>query len=894
MTAHPTRRGRDTAGIAFDVLALLAAGVLLTLGVLNLYDVGGSAVAGRQIVSLCVGLVLLLALRRLDSKYLPALGWTCYAAALVSLAAVPFVGLSAYGARRWLGVAGFTFQPSELAKLGMLIVLAGILGSEQAPWRRLALAVAVSLPPLALTALQPDLSTATLLAAILLVLLLAARLPLRLLLPSVGALLVLAPLSIELLRPYQLARIQAFVTGHGEDGPSWAVRQAHIALTSRGFAGHAQGPVHDLQQQYLPDRQTDLALASVVETWGMVAGLAAVLAAGVLVWRLALAAATPRSRTASLVAAGLAGLLGAECVVSVGGTLGVLPLAGVPFPLLGLGGTSAVVHLAAVGLVLGSRRDGARRRLWSGAPGRHTRPRLVRATAFGMSGVLAWYAGYAWHLEATQGAELRDAAQTQMTRCTRIPAPRGVITDRHGTPLATSTTLRTASGTGKVPAREYPYGPLLAPILGFVGVATPADTARVPGLPIGEFVGRSGIEQQYDALLRGVNGRRCEYVDPAGRRVADAGTVAPIPGQNLWLSLDLPLQKRMARELGTQIRRSGGDLGGAVALDPRTGQVLAMASSPSYDNEIYGPPVDPKALAKARSKRTLPMLEHTTQVSAPPGSVFKLVVAAADMAYGTIPANRVVPTGGSFTYGGHVFHNWMTLGPQDLGQALAWSNDVYFYKLALALGPDRIHRVGRALGVGEPTGIDLPGESAAYFGTPASVATRGGDWYAGSTVILGIGQGYVTATPLQVARWTAGVGTGRMVVPRLGLATSGSGTPFTVLPVPASSALAFAGTLGPVRRGLREAVTGGTAARLAALPVAAGGKTGSAQDPASPNGRADSWFTALAPLSNPTLVVTAFVRGGGHGASTAGPVVHETLAYFLSHQKQILASSHSK
>src|SRR6187431_1399127 len=136
----------------------------------------------------------------------------------------------------------------------------------------------------------------------------------------------------------------------------------------------------------------------------------------------------------------------------------------------------------------------------------------------------------------------------------------------------------------------------------------------------------------------------------------------------------------------------------------------------------------------------------------------------------------------------------------DLVQSIAWSNDVYFYKLAAAMGPDPIIDVARKLGVGAPTGIDLPGESGGYLGTPETV---GRSWYAGSTVILGIGQGYLQVTPLQNARWTAAVATGHLVTPRLGLAVGTGDGADTALPVPAGTPLPFAGELGPVRDGMR-------------------------------------------------------------------------------------------
>ena len=170
------------------------------------------------------------------------------------------------------------------------------------------------------------------------------------------------------------------------------------------------------------------------------------------------------------------------------------------------------------------------------------------------------------------------------------------------------------------------------------------------------------------------------------------------------------------------------------------------------------------------------------------------------------------------------------MGPMNLVQSIAWSNDVYFYKLANALGPGPIIDAARALGVGTPTGIDLPGESPGYLGTPESVAARGGTWYGGSTVILGIGQGYLQTTPLQNARWTAGVATGQLVTPRLGLATGTDESAYTALPVPAPTPVPFADALGPVRDGMRAVVTGGTGAGLSGLPAPVGAKTGTAQD----------------------------------------------------------------
>jgi cell division protein FtsI/penicillin-binding protein 2 len=732
--------------------------------------------------------------------------------------------------------------------------------------------------------------------------------------------------------------------------------QAHIALASGGLLGQLRtNPLHGLLAEYLPDRETDLAFISLVEQWGLLAGLVALLAAAVLVWRLALAARVARTRHASLVAGGMAVLIGVEAVVSLGGNLGLLPLAGVPFPLLSYGGTAAVVHLAALGIVLGTRREGARRRLWAAPRLHNPPPRLVRLTSLGALALLLAFGQYGWRLQAAaHGAQLREIGQAEIQRCVALPAPRGAITDRHGTPLANSATgqdrilavpallrrdphavsrlaalagtpeaglrqqLDAAPGTqltlavAKVPAatgaritaahltgtivvpdqhRGYPYGSLLGPLLGFTGVATPADVQRWPGLPPGEIVGRAGVEEEYDPVLRGVDGTQCLYVDPAGVPVAMGPATAPVPGADLRLSLDLGLQRQLTGRLAAAIGASGGDMGGAVALDPKTGQVLAMASLPSYDDNVYGPPVNAAALRNAAAGRGDPMLEHVTQSSAPPGSTFKLVVASADMVHRVLPPDEVIPTGGSWTLGDHTFGNWRTFGPQNLIQAITWSNDVYFYQLAWKLGPDPIISTAQAYGVGSRTGIDLPGESSGYLGTPRTVGRTGATWYPGSTVILGIGQGYLDVTPLQDARWTAAVATGRLVTPRLGLA-SGTGGSYSPLPAPAPQVLPFAGALGPVRAGMQGSASSGTGAILTnLLPIQAGSKTGSAEDPASPNHQPDSWFTAAAPLNAPALAVTSFVRGGGQGATTSGPVVDQTLQYFFAHQAQILAGA---
>lgn len=925
-----------------DPWIYLAAAVLGGLGLLNVASLGMTSLAARHGFALLAGFCLMVLIARLRLRELPTVGWTVYAVAIGMLLAVPVVGLTVNGAQRWLDLGVLTAQPAELAKIAVVLVLAGLLARGYTLGRFL-LALTVAALPVVLVALQPNLSSAIVVAAAAGLMLVLARVPLLPLLPLFALAIAALPLAALILRPYQLGRVHAFLTGaRDSSGPGWAALQAEIAVGDGGLFGRAREPLYDLRASYLPEPEHDLAFASLVHGWGLVAGALAVIAILVLVWRCALAARIARSRDAALVSAGVAALFGLHAVVSIAVNLTLVPHTGLPIPLLSYGGTTALVHLAALGFVLAARRDGLRRPLWAPPPKRKLHPRWARAGAAALTVNLVAMSLVAWRVQTTRGEELRVLSNQQMTRCIRLPAQRGVITDRHGKPLVTDAKdyrVRVVPGmfpdqdassvadlarmlgqsparltavlrendelsaeVGKVSAkaalrirkaelpgvlvtpshrRTYPHGKLLGPMLGFVGVSSEDDMKRWPNLALGAIVGKAGLERQYDAVLRGVDGEQCVYVDPTGRPVAAAERVDPIAGHDLRLSLDLSLQRVAHKALAKAINTSPGDLGGAVVMDARTGSVLALASAPAYDNNVYGPPADVAALKRQAEAPGLPMFNHVTQVAAPPGSTFKIVVASANSVYGAISPTQVIPTGGAFNYGGHTFHNWEPMGPHNLVQAIQRSDNVYFYKLAAQLGPHKIAKVADQLGVGRPTGIDLPGESSGYLGTPETVRESGGTWYPGSTVLMGIGQGSVTATPLQLARWTVGIYTGRMVTPQLGTSYGDDGVP---VPTAKPERLAFAGKLGAVRKGMRASATAGTAGQLAELPITAAAKTGTAQDPSAPNGGTHAWFSAVVPAEKPEIVVTSFVRSGGYGSQVSGPVVKAVLEHYVKHR----------
>jgi cell division protein FtsI/penicillin-binding protein 2/cell division protein FtsW (lipid II flippase) len=944
-----------------DPLLVLSLTSLGVLGVLNLMSLGETPLAVHQATTVALGLTAMVVVARRRSRTLRIVGRGIYATALLLLMAVAVAGSHAGGATRWLDVGSVVFQPSELGKLGLLLVLADILGRRPPLPHRLLVAVAFAAPPIGLTLLEPDLSTSLLLALLAGFLVLLARVRLRSIAALAAGIALLIPAGLRLLRPYQVARLQQFLGGaQGAGGEGWTRLQAHIAVASGGTLGSLSLVPTSLLAQYLPARDTDLAFASLIEQRGILLGAAALAAAAVAVWRLVAGARRTRTDVGALIATGFAALLGAEVVINVAGNLGVLPFAGVPFPLLSFGGSAVIAHFVAAGAVMGERREEFRRRLWCPPMWARPRRRLAAVIALGIAAALVGLAAVTLDIQRTEGPTLRRAGLIQATRTVVIPGARGAIEDRHGIALAvdapvarvlaipgvvtkrpgavarlaallgerldavdaalrappphggfaavvaTSVPMQTADAVTKaglpgvivVPQvqRRYPYGSSLAPVLGFVGVATADDVEATGPLSPDEVVGRAGLERRYDSVLRGADGTQHLLVDPTGYAVAMGRSTPPRAGGDLRLSIDLGLQQAATAFLDTALRgvpgQPRGDEGSIVVMDARSGEILAMASQPAYDDNAYGPPVNEFMLRPYLHATGDPFLEHATQTVMPPGSTYKEVVAAADLATGAVPPTLVIATGASFHYDGMTFDNWTALPSQNLVQAVAWSNDVYFYKLALALGADRIAQVASQLGVGQSTGIDLPGEVAGFLGTPDNVGQLGDTWYAGSTVIEGIGQGYLDVTPLQDARWTAAVGTGVLVTPHLALSQRPAGAiAFARTPTPAPAPLPFAAALGPLQAGLRLAVTSGTGTLLRSLPQPAAGKTGTAQDPSAPDGGPDAWYTAYSPASAPQVVVTVSVRGGGEGASTAEPAARDVLAYFDAHEAQIMATA---
>ena len=429
--------------------------------------------------------------------------------------------------------------------------------------------------------------------------------------------------------------------------------------------------------------------------------------------------------------------------------------------------------------------------------------------------------------------------------------------------------------------RLYSHGVVAAHALGYLAEATADQIKAAPAAyGMGDWIGQKGIEATYDALLSGVNGERRVVVDSHGREIAEQGRIAATPGQNLFTTLDLPLQ-RIAEDYFRE------RVGSVVAMDPRTGEILALVSSPSYDPNWFTRRVTAAEWNQLLSDPHHPLQNRSIQNAFSPGSTFKVF-----LAYGALAGNLVDPDmkvfcPGYATFYGRTFkchkkdgHGWV-----NLRNAIKLSCDVYFYNLGKKLGIDRIAEIGNAFGFGAPTGVDLPFERSGLIPSEEwAVKKRHARWYPSETISVAIGQGPVLVTTMQLARaLSALVEGGRLPTPHLFLASQDNRTGARLrYKVETKPGMALAADRAAIVKDGMWAVLnepGGTAFLSRPPSVKAGGKTGTAQVVGRESGLTakgeyedHAWFIGFAPVDDPQMVVAVFVENGGHGSSVAAPL----------------------
>jgi penicillin-binding protein 2 len=443
----------------------------------------------------------------------------------------------------------------------------------------------------------------------------------------------------------------------------------------------------------------------------------------------------------------------------------------------------------------------------------------------------------------------------------------------------------------RVFVRRYPDGTLGAHLFGNVGEITKGQLKepRYKGLQPGDEVGQSGVEYEYDRYLRGRAGATRVQVDSLGRPKGQLSVVPPKPGDNLRLSIDSGIQA--AGEGGL----AGRGLPGAfVAMDVRNGQVLGLGSFPTFDPSIFTKPITPQQYKLLTSDTTgAPLADRATQGLYPTGSTFKLITSMAALAGGVITPETPITDSGSLTVGGITFHNagGGAYGTLSLPSALQVSSDVFFYTLGLRMnGTLQLQKWARRLGLGSPTGIDLPGEVAGLIPTPSwrNRLYRKGltdrPWSAGDNINLAVGQGDVQVDPLQLANAYATVANGGTLQrPHVGLdVTDTAGRVVQEIdPPPHRHVPVDPAYRSAILEGMHMAAQspGGTSYPVfGGFPVPVAGKTGTAERPGQED---QSWYSVMAPYPNPRVVVTVTVERGGFGVESAAPIAEQILSQYF-------------
>ncbi len=539
-------------------------------------------------------------------------------------------------------------------------------------------------------------------------------------------------------------------------------------------------------------------------------------------------------------------------------------------------------------------------------------------------------------LQIIDGHNFRLLADSNRIKTIVIHAPRGAIFDRNGQSLVYNVPgfRKTENGETKLLSkdealsalakgetdieydsfRQYPYSDAFSHVVGYIGQISPDElkNENFAAYKPGDFVGKMGIEQSYEAMLKGTDGRQLVEVDSMGRTIRKLGQTDPTPGQNVSLNLDLNLQK--AAFLAMKDVQKG-----AVVVSSPKGEILAMISKPSFDPNLFTQPQSSESAEIAHKKiqdilydtKGRSLLNRAISGTYPPGSTFKLVVASAGLEDRIIDENWEVQDNGIITVGDFSFSNWYfsqygkTEGLVNVVKGIKRSNDIFFYTLAQKVGVDKISEFAKKFGLGKVLGIDIQGEVSGLVPTQEwKQKTIGENWYLGDTYHYGIGQGYLLATPLQVNGWTQALASsGTLYEPHLL-----KSTPPKIL----SQNFLSPKTISLVREGMIESCsTGGVAWPLFEFQVknsklkidgknflqapqastsasfrdyrkvTVACKTGTAQH-GDETTMPHAWITLFAPAYDPQIVVTVLAEESGEGSNVAAPIAKKILEDWFS------------
>lgn len=434
----------------------------------------------------------------------------------------------------------------------------------------------------------------------------------------------------------------------------------------------------------------------------------------------------------------------------------------------------------------------------------------------------------------------------------------------------------------------------LSHVIGYQGRINEAEYARLRGdgyLPT-DAIGKTGVESSYEERLRGTYGRKQIEVDAFGREQKILASDEPVQGMDLTLAIDAKLQAEAERSLKASAGLNGRGRASAVAMNPKTGEILALVSLPSYDANVFARGISSKEYQALLDDPNQPLFPRAVSGLFPPGSTAKLVVAAAALAEGVVTEGTTLRSTGGIRYGAWFFPDWKPggHGVTDVVKAIAESVNTYFYAAGggwegiEGLGIAKLGEWYRKFGIGERLGIDLPGEGKGFVPDEAwKERVKEEPWYIGDTYHISIGQGDLLSTPLQAAAWTSVFANGGdLVRPHVVKQVRSQKTIERIEPEPVARQVVPPDVVDAVRRGMRETALTGSARSLATSPWPMAGKTGTAQwregEPTH------AWFTGFAPYDDPQIAVAVLIEAGGEGSRAATPVARDIMEAWLRSQ----------
>lgn len=528
-----------------------------------------------------------------------------------------------------------------------------------------------------------------------------------------------------------------------------------------------------------------------------------------------------------------------------------------------------------------------------------------------------------FHLQIVEGYKLRQLADSNRVQIKMIHAPRGVIYDRKGQVLAENNPGFRVKGrfisrdealkleSLKAPQmkeleidtiRAYPGGVIFSHVLGYVGeiIKEELEGPSYTGYSQGDRIGRAGIEQTYEKILKGEDGAEILEIDAEGNKLRSLRKIDPVPGSNIHLSIDADLQKVAYDGLKAALLKVDSCCGVVVVEDPHSGEILTLVSIPTYDANAFN---DPQRLGEVEAfftDKNSPLLNRAIGGGYPPGSTFKITTSLAGLFLKKIDRETKFEDTGVMYLGPFSFSNWYYTqygkkeGVIDIIKAIQRSNDIYFYKVGQLVGEKGLGEVAKKIGFGKKLGIDILGEIEGLVPDDKWKRAKFGEvWYPGDTLHLAIGQGFILTTPLQITAQSSFIAAnGKLMTPHLAIkATDPDGIEIKRFKFdPIIKDTFKKEDLELIKKGLSLVPkTGGTAWPFFNFSIPTAGKTGTAEF-GDLKDKTHAWYTSYAPIDNPKLTVTVLIEAGGEGSSIAAPIAKQIYNWYFNPDKSNLKS----